>query len=298
MDGDLYHYWAETVFLPYTEELRRTGKILLIIDNFSDANGAEDDSGDNDMEWDDDADDECPLHAALCEPAVDLMLEASSMLSPLPTAAATSPANRSGIIHCSPASPFSAWSKGELLSAVLDKRFQAAAECALTATRLSAEESPDNPAHATLQEALQAAAGGQPEPKLPKKVTPSTLQRAGAALEIAAKVEEKKEQQVNKAEEGVANAMCRKTKIAEAVAEAELSVLGAHVKVADAKIAAGQDSSARERQDARDEMSVFDSNDSEEGEEEIEEEEKEDGEQGEDELDPAYIDENDDGLNW
>eukprot|EP00873_Tetraselmis_striata_P004464 jgi/Tetstr1/424728/TSEL_015246.t1 len=34
MDGDLYHYWVETVFLPYTEELRRTGKILLIIDNF------------------------------------------------------------------------------------------------------------------------------------------------------------------------------------------------------------------------------------------------------------------------
>eukprot|EP00873_Tetraselmis_striata_P043311 jgi/Tetstr1/463575/TSEL_008454.t1 len=45
------------------------------------------------------------------------------MLSPLPTAAATSPANRSGIIHCSPASPFPAWSNGELLSAVLDERF-------------------------------------------------------------------------------------------------------------------------------------------------------------------------------
>lgn len=89
----------------------------------SDANGAEDDPGDDDMDWDDDADDECPLHAALCEPAVDLLLEASSMLSPLPTAAATSPANRSGIIHCSPASPFPAWSNGELLSAVLDERF-------------------------------------------------------------------------------------------------------------------------------------------------------------------------------
>eukprot|EP00873_Tetraselmis_striata_P036682 jgi/Tetstr1/456946/TSEL_043616.t1 len=170
MDGDLYHYWVETVFLPYTEELRRTGKILLIIDNFS------------------------------------------------------------------------------------------------------AEESPDNPAHATLQGALQAAAGGQPEPKLPKKVRPATLQRAGAALETAAKAEEKKEQQVNKAEEEVANAKCRKTELAEAVAEAELSVLGAHVKVADAKIAAGQDSSARERQDARDEMRVFDSSDSEEGEDEIEKE--------------------------
>eukprot|EP00873_Tetraselmis_striata_P046602 jgi/Tetstr1/466866/TSEL_011323.t1 len=277
------------------------------------------------------------------------------MLSSLPTAAATSPANRSGIIHYSPASPFPAWSNGELLSAVLDerftvtltekqltdamkvardiigicesrlqhktgskyptvynrkiadaakareaakekaqagvqkaekelqvatttlnklqaaldqadvkistaeseldvllekleaaqakheaKRFQAAAECALTAA-LSAEERPDNPAPATLQGALQAAAGGQPEPKLPKKVTPATLQRAGAALETAAKAEEKKEQQVKKAEEEVANAMCRKTELAEAVAEAELSVLGAHVKVADAKIAAGQD---------------------------------------------------------
>eukprot|EP00873_Tetraselmis_striata_P043310 jgi/Tetstr1/463574/TSEL_008453.t1 len=177
------------------------------------------------------------------------------------------------------------------------KRFQAAAECALSAT-LSAEERPGNPAPATLQGALQAAAGGQPERKLPKKVTPATLQRAGAALETAAKAEEKKEQQVNKAEEEVANAMCRKTELAEAVAEAELSVLGTHVKVADAKIAAGQDSSARERQDARDEMSVFDSSDSEEGEEEIEEEEKEDGEQGEDELDPAYIDEDDEWLNW
>eukprot|EP00873_Tetraselmis_striata_P006884 jgi/Tetstr1/427148/TSEL_017337.t1 len=92
--------------------------------------------------------------------------------------------------------------------------------------------------------------------------------------------------------------MCRKTELAEAVPEAELSVLGAHVKVADAKIAAGQGSSARERQDARDEMSVFDSSDSEEGEEEIEEEEKEDGEQGEDELNPAYIDEDDEWLNW
>eukprot|EP00873_Tetraselmis_striata_P020031 jgi/Tetstr1/440295/TSEL_003057.t1 len=186
MDGDLYHYWVETVFLPYTEELRRTCKILLIID-FS---------------------------------------------------------GHTGVI---------------------------AAECALTAT-LSAEESPDNPAHATLQGALQAAAGGQPEPKLPKKVTPATWQRAGAALETAAKAEEKKEQQVNKAEEEVANAKCRKTEVAEAVAEAELSVLGAHVKVADAKIAAGQDSSARERQDARDEMRVFDSSDSEEGEDEIEKE--------------------------
>eukprot|EP00873_Tetraselmis_striata_P019564 jgi/Tetstr1/439828/TSEL_028239.t1 len=209
MDGDLYHYWVETVFLPYTDELRRTGKILLIIDNFR-------------------------------------------------------------VI---------------------------AAECALTAT-LSAEESPDNPAHATLQGALQAAAGGQPEPKLPKKVRPATLQRACAALETAAKAEEKKEQQVNKAEEEVANAKCRKTELAEAVAEAELSVLGAHVKVADAKIAAGQDSSARERQDARDEMRVFDSSDSQEGEDEIEKEEKEDGEQGEDELNPAYIDEDDEWLNW
>eukprot|EP00873_Tetraselmis_striata_P005956 jgi/Tetstr1/426220/TSEL_016545.t1 len=151
MDGDLYHYWVETVFLPYTEELRRRGKILLIIDNFR--------------------------HTRVI-----------------------------------------------------------AAECALTAT-LSAEESPGNPAHATFQGALQAAAGGQPEPKLPKKVT---LQRAGAALETAAKAEEKKEQQVNKAEQEVANAKCRKTELAEAVAEAELSVLGAHVKVADAKIAAGQ----------------------------------------------------------
>eukprot|EP00873_Tetraselmis_striata_P013479 jgi/Tetstr1/433743/TSEL_022962.t1 len=196
MDGDLYHYWVETVFLPYTEELRRTGKILLIIDNFS------------------------------------------------------------------------------------------------------AEESPDNPAHATLQGALQAAAGGQPESKLPKKVRPATLQRAGAALETAAKAEEKKEQQVNKAEEEVADAKCSKTELADAVAEAELSVLGAHVKVADAKIAAGQDSSARERQDARDEMRVFDSSDSEEGEDEIEKEEKEDGEHGEDELNPAYIDQDDEWLNW
>eukprot|EP00873_Tetraselmis_striata_P035580 jgi/Tetstr1/455844/TSEL_042635.t2 len=145
---------------------------------------------------------------------------------------------------------------------------------------------------------LQAAAGGQPEPKLPKKVRPSTLQRAGAALETAAKAEENKEQQVNKAEEEVANAKCRKTELAEAVAEAELSVLGAHVKVADAKIAAWQDSSARERQEARDEMSVFDSSDSEEGEDEIGEEEKEDGEQGEDELNPAYIDQDDEWLNW
>eukprot|EP00873_Tetraselmis_striata_P020889 jgi/Tetstr1/441153/TSEL_029413.t1 len=201
MDGDLYHYWVETVFLPYTEELRRTGKILLIIDNFS---------------------------------------------------------GHTRVI---------------------------AAECALTAT-LSAEESPNNPTHATLQGALKAAAGGQPQPKLLKKVTPATLQRAGAALETTAKAEEKKEQQVNKAQEEVANAKCRKTELAEAVAEAELSVLGAHVKVADAKIAAGQDSSARERQDARDEMSVFDSNDSEEGEDEIEEEEK-DGEHGEDELNPC-----------
>eukprot|EP00873_Tetraselmis_striata_P013510 jgi/Tetstr1/433774/TSEL_022991.t1 len=142
-----------------------------------------------------------------------------------------------------------------------------------------------------------AAAGGQPEPKLPKKVRPATLQRAGAALETAAKAEEKKELQVNKAEEEVANAKCRKTELAEAVAEAELSVLGAHVKVADAKIAAGQDSSARERQDARDEMSVFDSSDSEEGEDEIGEEEKEDGEQGEDELNLAYIDQDDEWLN-
>eukprot|EP00873_Tetraselmis_striata_P005892 jgi/Tetstr1/426156/TSEL_016483.t1 len=118
----------------------------------------------------------------------------------------------------------------------------------------------------------QAAAGGQPEPKLPKNMRPATLQRAGAALETAAKAEEKKEQQVNKAEEEVANDKCRKTELAEAVAEAELSVLGAHVKVADAKIAAGQDSSARERQDARDEMRVFDSSDSEEGEDEIEKE--------------------------
>eukprot|EP00873_Tetraselmis_striata_P035581 jgi/Tetstr1/455845/TSEL_042635.t1 len=156
MDGDLYHYWVETVFLPYTEELHRTGKILLIIDN----------------------------------------------------------------------------------------------------------------------------------------------SRAGAALETAAKAEENKEQQVNKAEEEVANAKCRKTELAEAVAEAELSVLGAHVKVADAKIAAWQDSSARERQEARDEMSVFDSSDSEEGEDEIGEEEKEDGEQGEDELNPAYIDQDDEWLNW
>eukprot|EP00873_Tetraselmis_striata_P010751 jgi/Tetstr1/431015/TSEL_002033.t1 len=133
--------------------------------------------------------------------------------------------------------------------------------------------------------------------KLPKKVVPTTLQRVGSALEIAPKAEEKKEQQVNKAEE-VANAMCLKTELAEAVVEAELSVLGAHVKVADAEIAAGQDSSARERQDARDEMSVVDSNDSEEREEEIEEEEKEDGEQGEDELNHAYIDEDDEWLNW
>eukprot|EP00873_Tetraselmis_striata_P020032 jgi/Tetstr1/440296/TSEL_003058.t1 len=212
MDGDLYHYWVETVFLPDTEELRRTCKILLIIDNFS---------------------------------------------------------GHTGVI---------------------------AAECALTAT-VRAEESPDNPAHATLQGALHAAAGGQPEPKLPKKVTPANLQRAGAALETAAKAEEKKEQQVNKAEE-VANAKCRKTEVAEAVAEAELSVLGAHVKVADAKIAAGQDSSARERHDARDEMRVFDSSDNEEGEEEIEEEENEDAEQGEDELKPAYIDQDDEWLNW
>eukprot|EP00873_Tetraselmis_striata_P009466 jgi/Tetstr1/429730/TSEL_019623.t1 len=160
------------------------------------------------------------------------------------------------------------------------------------------QESPDNPTHATLQGALQGAAGGQPEPKLPKKVTPATLQRAGAALETAAKAEEKKEQQVNKAEKEVANAKCRKTELAEAVAEAELSVLGAHAKVADAKIAAWQDSSARERQDARDEMNVFDSSDSEEGEDEIEEEEKEDGEQGEDELNPAYIDEDDEWLKW
>eukprot|EP00873_Tetraselmis_striata_P039897 jgi/Tetstr1/460161/TSEL_005477.t1 len=174
MDGDLHHYWVETVLLPYTEELRRTGKILLIIDTFS---------------------------------------------------------GHTKVI---------------------------AAECALTAA-LSAEESPDNPAHATLQGALQAAAGGQPEPKLPKKVTPETLQKVGAALETAAKAEEKKEQQVNKAEEEVANAMCRKTELAEAVAEAELSVLG---------------------------------------ENEIEEEEKEDGEQGEDELNPAYIDEDDEWLNW
>eukprot|EP00873_Tetraselmis_striata_P036766 jgi/Tetstr1/457030/TSEL_043694.t1 len=45
MDGDLHHYWVETVFLPYTEELRRTGKILLIIDNFSDS-----EEGENEIE--------------------------------------------------------------------------------------------------------------------------------------------------------------------------------------------------------------------------------------------------------
>eukprot|EP00873_Tetraselmis_striata_P009938 jgi/Tetstr1/430202/TSEL_020032.t2 len=72
---------------------------------------------------------------------------------------------------------------------------------------------------------LQHAASPNPS-KLPKKVTPAGLQRVGAALEIAAKAEEKKEQQVNKAEEEVAYAMCRKTKLDEAVAEAEQSVLG------------------------------------------------------------------------
>eukprot|EP00873_Tetraselmis_striata_P033517 jgi/Tetstr1/453781/TSEL_040733.t1 len=286
------------------------------------------------------------------------------MLSPLPKAAATSPANRSGIIHCSPAGPFPACSKGELLSAVLDERFTlnltekqltdamnvARDIIGICETRLQHKTGSKYPTvynmkiadAAKAREAAKekAQAGVQKAEKEPQVATTTlnklqaTLDqadvkisnaesqldvllekleaaqakhneakrfqaaRAGAALETAAKAGEKKEQQVNKAHEEVANAMCRKTELAEAVAEAKLSVLGAHVKVADAKIAAWQDSSARERQDARDEMSVFDSSDSEKGEEEIEEGEKEDGEQGEDELDPAYIDEDDEWLNW
>eukprot|EP00873_Tetraselmis_striata_P036283 jgi/Tetstr1/456547/TSEL_043269.t1 len=61
MDGDLYHYWVETVFLPYTEELRRRGKILLIIDSFSDSEEGEDEIEEKEKEDGEQGEDELNL---------------------------------------------------------------------------------------------------------------------------------------------------------------------------------------------------------------------------------------------